>query len=56
MAKKMATLDRAESLLEDIRAKARPAAERELEEIRAFAAEQGAEEAVTGLMQWDLGF
>lgn len=56
MAKKMATLDRAESLLEDIRAKARPAAERELEEIRSFAAEQGAEEAVTGLMQWDLGF
>ena len=56
MAKKMATLDRAESLLEDICAKARPAAERELEEIRSFAAEQGAEEAVTGLMQWDLGF
>lgn len=56
MAKKMATLDRAESLLEDIRAKARPAAERELEEIRAFAADAGAAEATSGLMQWDVGF
>jgi oligopeptidase A len=56
MAKKMATLATAESLLEDIRAKAKPAAERELEEIRAFAAERGASEASTGLMQWDVGF
>ena len=56
MAKKMATLETAESLLEDIRAKAKPAAERELEEIRAFAAERGASEASTGLMQWDVGF
>ena len=56
MAKKMATLDRAEALLEDIRAKARPAAERELEEILAFAKEQGAPEADTGLMQWDVGY
>ena len=56
MAKKMATLETAESLLEDIRAKAKPAAERELEEIRAFAAERGAPEASTGLMQWDVGF
>ena len=56
MAKKMATLDRAESLLEDIRAKARPAAERELEEIRAFAANAGAPEATSGLAQWDVGF
>ena len=38
---------RAESLLEDIRAKARPAAERELEEIRAFAANAGAPEATS---------
>ena len=56
MAKKMATLETAESLLEDIRAKSRPAAERELEEIRAFAAERGAPEASTGLKQWDVGF
>ena len=56
MAKKMATLATAESLLEDIRAKSFPAAERELEEIRAFAAERGAPEASTGLMQWDVGF
>jgi oligopeptidase A len=56
MAKKMATLASAESLLEDIRSRARPAAERELEEIRAFAAERGAPEAETGLMQWDVGF
>ena len=34
MAKKMATLESAESLLEDIRSRARAAAERELEEIR----------------------
>ena len=51
-----ATLDRAEELLEDIRSKARPAAERELDEIRAFAKESGAPEAETGLMQWDIGF
>ena len=51
-----ATLDRAEELLEDIRSKARPAAERELGEIRAFAEESGAPEAETGLMQWDIGF
>lgn len=48
MAKKMATLERAEELLEDIRSRARPAAERELEEIRAFAKEAGAPEAETG--------
>ena len=56
MARKMATLERAEELLEDIRSRARPAAERELEEIRAFAKEQGAPEATTGLMQWDVGY
>lgn len=56
MAKKMATLERAEELLEDIRSRARPAAERELAEIRAFAKEAGAPEAETGLMQWDIGF
>ena len=37
MAKKMATLVSAEALLEDVRAVARPAAQRELDEIRAFA-------------------
>jgi|AntAceMinimDraft_5_1070358.scaffolds.fasta_scaffold78662_1 hypothetical protein len=55
MAKKMATLERAEELLEDIRARARPAAVRELDEIRAFAKDAGAPEADTGLMQWDIG-
>ena len=56
MAKKMATLESAEELLENIRATSRPAAERELEEIRAFAAKEGAPEAETGLTQWDVGF
>ena len=56
MAKKMATLDRAEELLEDIRSKARPAAEREMEEICAFAKEAGAPEAESGLMQWDVTY
>ena len=56
MAKKMATLESAEELLENIRATSRPAAERELEEIRAFAAKEGAPEAETGLTQWDVAF
>lgn len=56
MAKKMATLTSAESLLEDIRAKSKPAAVRELAAIREFAKEKGAAEAETGLMQWDVGF
>ena len=56
MATKMATLVSAEALLEDIRVKSKPAAERELAAIQAFAKEAGAAEATEGLKQWDVGF
>ena len=55
MARKMATLERAEELLEDIRSRARGAAEKELKEVRAFAKQAGAAEA-EDLQLWDTGF
>eukprot|EP00271_Cylindrocystis_brebissonii_P006455 TRINITY_DN19248_c0_g1_i1.p1 TRINITY_DN19248_c0_g1~~TRINITY_DN19248_c0_g1_i1.p1 ORF type:complete len:795 (-),score=161.70 TRINITY_DN19248_c0_g1_i1:569-2953(-) len=55
MARKMATLPKALELLEDLRATAWDKAVQDLEELKAFAAEQGAPEAAD-IRQWDVGF
>ena len=55
MASKMATLERAEALLEELRAASMDAAKADLEEVRAFAAAAGAPEAAE-LRHWDIGF
>ena len=55
MASKMATLERAEALLEELRVASFEAAKRDLEEVRAFAVAKGAAEAKE-LRQWDVGF
>lgn len=53
MASKMATLETAEELLEQLRAASYDAAQRDLQDIKDFAAEQG----FTGeLAQWDVSF
>lgn len=49
----MATLDKAEQLLGELRAAAHPAALKDLEEVRAFAAEQG---EARELLWWDVAF
>ena len=54
MASKMATLDEAERLLEELRAASWGAAERDLAEVRAFAAENGAPEG--DLLWWDVAY
>ncbi|GAB4814977.1 hypothetical protein N2152v2_002023 [Parachlorella kessleri] len=53
MASKMATLGKAEELLEQLRAASFPAAQRDLDDIRAFAAEQGFREE---MQQWDVSY
>ncbi|KAI3432836.1 hypothetical protein D9Q98_010420 [Chlorella vulgaris] len=53
MASKMATLQTAEDLLEQLRGASFEAAKRDLEDVQAFAAEQGVTEP---LKQWDVGF
>ena len=55
MASKMATLERAEALLEELRAASHAAAVQDLADVRAFAAAAGAPEA-GDLRQWDVGF
>lgn len=55
LASKMATLDRAEKLIEELRAATFEPAKRELEDVRAFAREKGAAEAAE-LKHWDVGF
>lgn len=49
----MATLDKAEQLLEELRAAAYPAAQRDLDEVKAFAKEQGEQEE---LKWWDVAY
>lgn len=53
MASKMATLDKAEALLEDLRSASWDAAVKDLEDVKAFAAKQGFKEE---LRQWDVSF
>ena len=56
LSKRMASdVGEVRQLLEELFSASRPAAERELEELRAFVAEQGASEA-DDLAQWDIGF
>jgi len=56
LAKKMATLDSAMSLLDDIVTKSYKSAEADLEAVKAFAASKGAPEATEGLKHWDIAF
>lgn len=53
MASKMATLDQAEELLEELRVASYDAAVRDLEDIKAFAAEQGSTDEIK---QWDVSY
>jgi oligopeptidase A len=53
MASKMATLEEAEKLLEELRLAARPAAVKDLAEVREFAAQQGETEE---LLWWDVAY
>ncbi|KAI8465022.1 MAG: hypothetical protein J3K34DRAFT_438374 [Monoraphidium minutum] len=53
MASKMATLENAEQLLEELRSAALPAARRDLEEVRDFAKQQGEE---AELKWWDVAY
>lgn len=53
LASKMATLPKALELLEEIRSASYPAAEKDMEEVRAFAKEQGADYE---LQHWDVTF
>lgn len=53
MASKMATLEQAEDLLEKLRVASYDAAVRDLNEIKAFAAEQGSTEEIK---QWDVSY
>ncbi|EFN52299.1 hypothetical protein CHLNCDRAFT_139059 [Chlorella variabilis] len=53
MASKMATLETAEQLLEELRGASFEAAKRDLQDIQEFAAEQGSTEP---LQQWDVSF
>lgn len=55
LASKMATLDRAEKLIEELRAASFEPAKQELEDVRAFAREKGAAEA-EDLKHWDITF
>ncbi|KAG9140890.1 hypothetical protein Leryth_010425 [Lithospermum erythrorhizon] len=55
MASKMATVDRAEELLEKLRSASWDAAVRDMEELKQFAKSQGAPEA-DNLTHWDVGF
>jgi oligopeptidase A len=55
LSSKMATLERAEALLEELRAASFSAAVTDLEDVRAFAAAAGAPEA-SDMRQWDVGF
>lgn len=58
MASKMATLDDAEKLLEELRAASWDAAKRDLEEVKAFAKENGAGSDGDGdeLLWWDVAY
>jgi oligopeptidase A len=55
LASKMATLERARALLEELRAASFASAEADLADVRAFAAAAGAAEAAE-LRHWDIGF
>ncbi len=55
LASKMATLERARALLEELRAASFASAEADLADVRAFAAAGGAAEAAD-LRHWDIGF
>eukprot|EP00897_Mesotaenium_endlicherianum_P006089 jgi/Mesen1/5508/ME000277S04713 len=55
LAMKMATLDKAEQLLEELRSASWDAAVKDLEDLRAFAREDGGEEAAD-LKHWDMAF
>lgn len=56
LSSKMATLDKALGLLDDIVSKSYDAAVADLEAVRAFAATAGAPEAEEGLKHWDIAF
>ena len=57
LASKMApSVEAVERLLEELRTAAWPAAEHDLEELRALARDAGAAEAATGLALWDVPF
>merc|ERR1712100_1013475 len=56
LSSKMATLESATSLLEDIVAKSWDAAKADLEAVKKFAKEAGAPEAEEGLKHWDISF
>lgn len=49
----MATLDKAEQLLDELRTAAYPAAKQDLEEVREFAKSQG---ETTELKWWDIAY
>ena len=49
----MATLDKAEQLLEELRAAAHPAALRDLQEVKEYARSQGEERE---LLWWDVAY
>ncbi|KAI5081968.1 hypothetical protein GOP47_0001711 [Adiantum capillus-veneris] len=55
LAVKMATLDKAEELLEDLRSTSWEPALKDLEDLKVFAKEQGAEEG-ENMRQWDVNF
>lgn len=55
LARKMATLPKAEALLEELRAASYPAAKHDLEEVTAFAAEFD-EAAPKELSHWDVSY
>jgi len=56
LSSKMATLDLAVGLLDDLVAKSYDAAQADLEAVREFAAEAGAPEATDGLKHWDMAY
>lgn len=53
MAKKMATLEKADTMLEQLRQVAYGAAERDLQDVKDFARQQGCEYE---LQHWDVGY
>lgn len=55
LARKMATLSKAEGLLEELRAASYPAAKKDLDEVTAFAAEFDVEAPAT-LQHWDVSY